>query len=88
MKYHMVKSYWSHPGGKLRDEGPQSLSDSELLSILIGSGISGCSAEKIALEIVSRFGSLTGLLNQPLTKLLEIKGLGDVRVIAVRLIPV
>ncbi len=75
--------FWRHPGGKLRDLGPESLTDAELLAILIGSGNQGRSAEEIAGEIVHRFGSLDGLLNQPVEKLLQIKGLGDVRVIRI-----
>jgi DNA repair protein RadC len=39
---------WKHPGGKLRELGPESLSDAELLAILISSGIKGKPAEKIA----------------------------------------
>lgn len=72
---------WHHPGGKLRDLGPEALTDTELLSILIGSGIKGKSAEKIAEEVIQRFGGFKGMANQPLKKFIEIKGLGDVRVI-------
>jgi DNA repair protein RadC len=39
---------WKHPGGKLRELGPESLTDTELLAILISSGIKGKPAEKIA----------------------------------------
>ena len=39
---------WQHPGGKLREIEPESLSDIELLAILISSGIKGKSSEKIA----------------------------------------
>lgn len=76
-------AFWEHAGGKLLDEGPESLSDAELLAILIGTGIRGHSAEDIANEIVHRFGSLFGLMGHPLDKLLEIKGLGDARVIRI-----
>ena len=71
---------WKHPGGKLREEGSGTLSDQELLSILISTGIKGKPAEKIAEEILERFGSLEGLANQPLEKFLEIKGLSDVKI--------
>ena len=70
---------WKHPGGKLREEGAESLTDQELLAILISSGIKGKPAEKIAEEILERFGSLEGLANQPLEKLLVIKGISDGR---------
>jgi len=75
--------HWRHPGGKLRELGSESLSDAELLSILISSGIKGKPAEKIAEEILAKFGSFRGMANQPLERFLEIKGLGDVRIIRI-----
>jgi len=74
---------WRHPGGKLRELGPQSLSDVELLSILISTGIKGKPAEKIAEEILAKFSSFKGMANQPLHKFLEIKGLADVKIIRI-----
>lgn len=72
---------WHHPGGKLRELGAASLSDAELLSILISSGIKGKSAEKIAEEILEKFNSFKGMANQSLERFLEIKGLADVKII-------
>ncbi|MGH7799707.1 MAG: UPF0758 domain-containing protein, partial [Thermodesulfobacteriota bacterium] len=63
-------SKWKHPGGRLREEGAASLTDRELLAILISTGIKGKPAEKIAEEILERFGSLERLANQPLEKFL------------------
>lgn len=74
---------WHHPGGKLREIGAENLSDAELLSVLISTGIKGKSAEKIAEEILIRFGSFKGMANQPLEKFLKIKGLGDVKIIRI-----
>jgi len=74
---------WQHPGGKLREIGPEALSDTELLAILISSGIPGKPAEKIAEEIIERFGSFKGMANQPLNKFLQIKGLADVKIIRI-----
>jgi DNA repair protein RadC len=74
---------WTHPGGKLRELGAESLMDAELLSILISTGTKGKSAEKIAEEILNKFGSFKGMSNQPLEKFLEIKGLGDVKIIRI-----
>lgn len=71
---------WKHPGGKLRELGAEKLSDAELLSILISSGIKGKSAEEIAKEVLEKFGSFKGLANQPMKKLLSIKGLSDVKI--------
>lgn len=74
---------WKHPGGKLREQGADTLTDAELLAILISTGIKGKPAEKIAEEVMEMFGSLERLANQPLEKLLEIKGLSDVKIIRI-----
>jgi len=74
---------WQHPGGKLRELGAEALTDAELLSILIAPGIPGKPAEKIAEEILQRFGGFKGMANQPLEKLLDIKGLGDTKIIRI-----
>ena len=74
---------WHHPGGKLRELGAETLTDAELLSILIAPGIKGRPAEKIAEEILQRFGGFKGMANQPLEKLLDIKGLGDTKIIRI-----
>jgi len=74
---------WQHPGGKLRELGAETLTDAELLSILIAPGISGKPAEKIAEEILQKFGGFKGMANQPLEKFLDIKGLSDVKVIRI-----
>ena len=75
--------HWRHPGGKLRELGPKALFDKELLAILISTGYKGKKAEDIADEILKKFGSLESLSNVPLSKLLEIKGLGDVKIIRI-----
>jgi DNA repair protein RadC len=74
---------WQHPGGKLRELGAETLTDAELLSILIAPGIPGKPAEEIAQEILQRFGGFKGMANQPLEKLLDIKGLGDTKIIRI-----
>ena len=74
---------WRHPGGKLRELGADSLTDSELLAILISTGTKGKPAEEIAKEILDKFGSFKGMANQPLEKFLEIKGLGDRKIIKI-----
>jgi len=71
---------WRHPGGKLRELGPEMLSDAELLAVLISAGIKGKPAERIAEEILARFGSFKEMANQSLHKLREIKGLGAVKI--------
>ncbi len=78
----MIKK-WKHPGGKLREQGADTLSDAELLAILISTGIKGKPAEKIAEEILEKFGSLYAMANQPLEKFLEFKGISDVKIIRI-----
>lgn len=74
---------WTHPGGKLRELGSETLTDAELLSILISTGTKGKTAEELAEEILNKFGSFKGMANQPLEKFLEFKGLGDVKIIRI-----
>ncbi|GAI05782.1 unnamed protein product [marine sediment metagenome] len=74
---------WQHPGGKLRELGAETLTDVELFSILIAPGIPGKPAEEIAEEILQKFGGFKGMANQPLEKLLDIKGLGDTKIIRI-----
>ena len=85
-KKHMGESSepkWRHSGGKLREKGAQALSDAELLAVLIGTGIKGKSADAIAEEILSRFGSFRGMANQPFERFKNIQGLGDVKIIRI-----
>jgi DNA repair protein RadC len=70
---------WRHPGGKLRRLGPSLLTDAELLTVILGSGISGRSAEEIADDIISKYYSLPGLMGKPIGELMTIKGLKEVK---------
>ena len=72
---------WKHPGGKLRELGAESLTDTELLSILISTGTKGKTAEDIAKAIIEKFGGFKGMANQPFEKFLKFKGIGEVKVI-------
>ncbi len=72
---------WEHAGGKLAELGPEALTEAELLSILVAPGTTGNPAEKIAENILKKFGSLEGLGGQPLERLYEIKGMGDTKII-------
>lgn len=74
---------WKHPGGKLREEGPEALSEAELLAILISTGIPGRSAEQVAADVLAEYGSLRNLSGRPLEELLRFKGLSDVKIIRI-----
>lgn len=74
---------WKHPGGKLRELGPPALSIEELLAVLISTGTKGKSAQEIAKEILAKYGNLESLSHMPLSDLLIVKGLGDVKIIRI-----
>jgi DNA repair protein RadC len=74
---------WRHPGGKFVRLGPEHCTDSELIAILIGSGVQGKTAEQIAEEILKTYQSFRGLANQPINKLIKIKGLKKVKAVRI-----
>jgi len=62
---------------------PQGPSDADLLADIIGSGIRGRPPRIIAQDLLSRFGSLSGLFGQDLGDFLNIKGLNSVKIIRI-----
>ena len=73
------KVSWKHPGGKFRRLGPDSCTESELLAIILGSGVKGKSAQNIADEILEKYHSLYGLMGISLKDVMQIKGLNEVK---------
>lgn len=71
------------PREKLIERGAHTLSDAELLALLLGSGIPGCSAVAMARSLLKDFGCLRGLLNARLTRWRR-KGIGPARYAAVQ----
>ena len=71
---------WTHAGGKLRELGAESLTDAELIAILISTGTRGKTAEDIAKEIIEKFQGFKGMANQPFEKFLKFKGIGEVKI--------
>jgi DNA repair protein RadC len=69
----------NHPGGKLRRVGSPSLTDTELLAVILGSGTKGHSAIKISEEIMDKYYSLSGLMGKSINDLMKIKGLKEVK---------
>jgi DNA repair protein RadC len=63
------------PRERLLRQGAQSLTDAELVAILLRVGVQGQSAVELARQILNQFGSLKSLISAPLAALLEIKGL-------------
>ena len=71
------------PREKLLKRGPQALSDAELLALILGSGIPGCSAVALARSLLKEFGCLRELLGAGLGRWRR-KGIGEARYAAVQ----
>ncbi|MCB1214756.1 MAG: DNA repair protein RadC [Deltaproteobacteria bacterium] len=67
------------PRERLFALGPQALSDSELIAILLRSGRSQVSAKDLALEILKQSSGLKGLLSLELSQLLKLSGIGPAK---------
>ena len=67
------------PRERLLEAGPQALSDSELVAILLGTGMRGESATEVARRLLGEWGSLTALLGSTAAELARAKGVGPAR---------
>lgn len=78
----MTLLHWpdkERPREKLLAEGPNRLSDAELLAVIIQSGIKGKSALDLARELLNKFGGISGLLGLDRNELRAQQGLGPAR---------
>ena len=64
------------PREKLASLGPGALSDSELIAILLRTGIQGTNAVDLGRQLIQRYGSLADLARAGVAELRKIKGLG------------
>ena len=64
------------PRERLVLEGADALSNSELIAILLRTGLQGYSAIHIAQQLLAKFGTLDGLARAPLEELCQVKGVG------------
>ena len=72
------------PRERLWNKGPSSLSDAELIAILIGSGTRNRSAVDLARELLAMAGnSLTGLGRMSAGEIRMIKGMGDAKAVVI-----
>lgn len=69
------------PRERLLKNGAHTLSDAELLAILIKTGTKGHSALDVAKVLLQRFGSLTALISCDVSILRGFHGMGDVKAI-------
>ena len=87
MSERLTIANWSEddqPREKLRDNGPQSLTDAELLAILIGSGTPGVSAVDLMQDILRDCNNnLNTLGKMSIRQLCEYKGIGEAKAITI-----
>ena len=80
-------AHWAEddqPREKLRDKGPQALSNAELLAILIGSGTPGVSAVELMQTVLSDCkNNLNTLGKMTIRQLMNYKGIGEVKAITI-----
>lgn len=67
------------PREKLLNNGVSTLSNEELLSIIIKTGTKNESAKSLASYVLKNVGSIQHMMDLNLTKLKKIKGIGDVK---------
>jgi DNA repair protein RadC len=69
------------PREKLAAHGPNALSDSELIAILLRTGVRGANAIEVARQLLSEFKSLSGLGRCSVAELAKIKGVGPAKAV-------
>ncbi len=69
------------PREKLAAHGAAALSDSELIGILLRTGIPGANAVDIGRQMILHFGSLAALARASLAELAKIKGVGRAKAV-------
>lgn len=66
----------ARPREKLLARGPTALSDTELLALVLRTGLAGQGVMAMAQDLLERFGGLSGLLRTDASQLERVKGLG------------
>lgn len=69
------------PRERLAALGAGSLSDSELIAILLRTGTKGINAMDLGRDLILRFGSLAGLARASVTELAKVKGVGQAKAV-------
>jgi DNA (cytosine-5)-methyltransferase 1 len=68
---------FDQPREKFLEKGPDALTKSELLAILLGSGIKGTNVKALAQKIIKKFGN--GFLNATVDDLTQVSGIGKAK---------
>jgi DNA repair protein RadC len=71
------------PGRKFVEQGAAACTDAEVLAIILGSGGARYTAEEAAGELLARFGSLAGIMDQSLQELATVRGIKAVRAVRI-----
>ena len=69
------------PREKLAALGAAALADSELIAILLRTGMKGANAVDLGRQLLLRFGSLAGLARASVTELAKTKGIGKTKAV-------
>ncbi|MFH1353923.1 MAG: DNA repair protein RadC [bacterium] len=72
------------PRERLKRLGPDAVSAQELLAVVLGRGVAGQSVIHLAQELLSRFGSLRGVVDASLEQLQEVTGLGPAKALQLK----
>ena len=87
MNEKLTIAHWSEddqPREKLRDKGPEALSNAELLAILIGSGTPGTSAVELMQQVLADCNNnLNSLGKMTIRELCEYNGVGPAKAITI-----
>jgi len=78
----MEVSNWTadeRPRERLLSQGAAVLSNSELLALLLRTGVAGRSALELARDLLARFGGLTGLFGASVGEVSAVRGLGPAK---------
>ncbi len=67
------------PRERLHQEGAKHLSDTELLAILLSTGVAGSNALFLSQELLNKFGNLRSLFSVGSNKIVKIKGMGPAK---------
>src|SRR5450631_2363695 len=69
------------PREKLAAQGAGALTDSELIAILLRTGLPGANAVEVARQLLERYGSLSGLSRCTVKEIAAIRGIGAAKAI-------
>ncbi|MBP8985013.1 MAG: DNA repair protein RadC [Syntrophobacterales bacterium] len=77
-----VKS--ERPRERLQRNGPETLTDSALLAIIVRTGMEGVDAEELGRRLINRFGSFRALDDAPISEICHISGIGPAKAVQVK----